>query len=186
MNHLGTKALETERLLLRRFSTRDAENMYNNWASDEEVTKYLTWPAHESIETTRASVNHWISQYPKEDFYHWAIVPKDLQEPIGTIGAVAQDNSIDRVHIGYCIGRNWWGQGYMSEAFRCLITFFFEETKVNRIEAGYDPRNPGSGKVMQKCGLHYEGTLRQAAKNNQGICDAARYAILAEDYLKEK
>lgn len=65
-----------------------------------------------------------------------------------------------------------------------LIRFFFEEVKLNRIEAGHDSNNPNSGKVMAKVGMQYEGTMRQAIKNNQGICDFLYYAILAEDYFK--
>lgn len=183
MKQLGIKKLETERLWLRRFTVEDAESMYNNWASDDEVTKYLTWPAHDSVETTKKSVEYWVSQYTNEDFYHWAIVPKELGQPIGTIGAVDQNNAMGMVHIGYCIGKDWWGQGYMSEALNRLIEFFFEEVNVNRIESRFDPRNPGSGKVMEKCGLQYEGTSRQSDQNNQGICDATNYALLAEDYV---
>ena len=64
-----------------------------------------------------------------------------------------------------------------------LLQFFFEEVGVNRIESRHDPRNPNSGKVMQKAGLRYVGTLRQSDWNNQGVCDAAYYTILADDYF---
>jgi len=182
MKHLGTKELDTDRLILRRLSVNDAEAMYNNWASDEEVTKYLTWPAHSSIDLTTQVIKSWVADYAKDDFYQWAIVPKDLNQPIGIISVVEQDSSMEMVHIGYCIGKDWWGQGYTSEALNRVIQFFFEEVQLNRLESQHDPCNPGSGKVMQKCGLQYEGTSRQSTRNNQGICDAAHYAILAKDY----
>jgi ribosomal-protein-alanine N-acetyltransferase len=86
------------------------------------------------------------------------------------------------VHIGYCIGQKWWNQGITSEALGLLIPFFFSEVKINRIEARHDPRNPNSGKVMLKCGLSYEGTMREADWNNQGVCDCACYAVLAKDF----
>jgi ribosomal-protein-alanine N-acetyltransferase len=75
----------------------------------------------------------------------------------------------------------WWHRGYTSEALAELIRFFFEEVGANRIEARHDPRNPNSGKVMLKCGMKYEGTIRQADCNNQGICDYAMYGILRTD-----
>ncbi len=76
------------------------------------------------------------------------------------------------------------GQGFTSEALSRLICFFFEEVKVNRIESRHDPRNPNSGKVMMKCGLKHEGgTSRQSDWNNQGICDASFYGMLASDYF---
>ena len=73
MNHLGTIELATERLTLRRFEIEDAENMYYNWASDPEVTKYLTWPAHSSVEVSEAVLRDWVSQYDSKEFYQWAI-----------------------------------------------------------------------------------------------------------------
>ena len=73
MNHIGTREIATERLTLRRFEIEDAENMFYNWANDPEVTKYLTWPAHESVDTTETILKEWISKYDEKDFYQWAI-----------------------------------------------------------------------------------------------------------------
>ncbi|MFC3419919.1 GNAT family N-acetyltransferase [Salinicoccus hispanicus] len=182
MNHLGTKQLKTERLLLRPLAMEDAEAMFDNWASDPDVTEYLTWPAHQSMDVTRLTLRHWTSQYVKNDFYQWAIVPHGTEGPIGTISVVAHDNSVDMVHIGYCMGKPWWGKGYMTESLSRLIKFFFEEVGVNRIESKYDVRNASSGKVMEKCGLLYEGTTRGSDVNNQGICDSALYGMIRSDY----
>lgn len=186
MTHKGTVALETERLILRRFITEDADAMFRNWASDPEVIKFLMWPTHASVDVSKDVISSWIDLYSNDSHYSWAIVLKELMEPIGSIAAVKQDSEIDMVHIGYCIGRAWWHKGYTSEALSRLVRFFFEEVGVNRIESRHDPRNPNSGKVMQKAGLKYEGTLRESDWNNQGgFCDAAYYAILAEDYRKD-
>ena len=183
MQHLGTVRLETERLVLRRFTIDDASAMFCNWASDSEVTKFLMWPTHDSIEMSKTILNEWIGEYDKEDFYQWAIVLKENgAEPIGSISVVLKDDVIEMVHIGYCIGREWWHQGITSEALSALIRFFFEDVLINRIESRHDLKNPNSGKVMTKCGLKYEGTLRAADWNNQGRCDSAMYAILREDY----
>jgi [ribosomal protein S5]-alanine N-acetyltransferase len=158
--------------------------MYNNWASDPEVTKYLMWPYHKTVEVSHAVLTDWTSQYSKDDYYHWAIILKEnFDEPIGSIAVVHKDDAIEMVQIGYCIGKRWWKQGITSEALAALIKFFFEEVGVNRIESRHDPKNPNSGKVMMKCGLKYEGTHREADWNNQGRCDSAMYAILAKDYI---
>src|SRR5699024_6805338 len=145
---------------------------------------YLTWQAHESIEVSKELLNTWIANYEKEDFYQWSIVPKDLNQSIGTISIVQQNKLTKMVDVGYCIGRKWWGQGITTEALQRLIKFFFEEVKVNRIESRFDPGNPGSGKVMKKSGLRYEGRSRQSDWNNQGICHASFYGILASDYFE--
>ena len=159
MKHIGTKNIETERLILRRFTLDDADAMYRNWASDDEVTKYLTWPAHSSVDITKITL-------------------KGNDEPIGSIGVVAKDDETEMVHIGYCIGREYWHRGITSEALKALIDFFFDEVGVKRVESRHDPRNPNSGKVMKKCGMIYEGTKKDSDRNNQGICDASYYAII--------
>lgn len=182
MEHRGTQRLETERLILRRFVSEDADAMYKNWAADKEVTKYLTWPAHSSPDVSRFVVEEWAKSYSDDKYYQWAIVFKENgEEPIGSISAVHMDEDIAMVHIGYCIGRTWWHKGIMSEAMKAVMNFFFEEVEVNRIEARHDPRNPNSGKVMEKCGMKYEGTMRSADRNNQGICDACYYALLKSE-----
>lgn len=112
MKDLGTKTIETERLILRRFKMEDAEAMYKNWASDAEVTKFLTWPPHRSNEVTKKVLQDWINNYEKDDFYQWAIILKENgEEPIGTISVVDKDEEVNMVHIGYCIGRKWWNRG---------------------------------------------------------------------------
>lgn len=180
MKHLGTKQINTSRLILRRFSVDDAQAMYDNWASDPEVTKYLTWPAHSSPEVSRMVLESWVVGYESDDFYQWAIEFEG--KPIGSISVVSKNDQAELVHIGYCIGRKWWHQGIMSEVLSAVIRFFFEEVGVNRIETRHDPNNPHSGGVMRKCGMRFEGTLRQSDWNNQGICDASWYAILRSEY----
>jgi ribosomal-protein-alanine N-acetyltransferase len=182
MHHTGTKPLETERLILRRFELKDAEPMYRNWASDDEVTRFLMWKTHADADESARIVEQWVRNYSDEKYYQWAIVPKELNEPIGSMAAVGMDESVDMVHIGYCIGRKWWHQGYTSEALAAVIEFFFNEIGANRIESRHDPRNPNSGKVMMKCGLIYEGTLRSSDHNNQGLCDACYYGLLKSEW----
>lgn len=182
MNHQGTKTLETKRLLLRRFTLNDAQDMFDNWASDPEVTKYLMWPPHKSVDVSKAYICSLLEDYTRPDAYDWGIELRETGRVIGAIGVVRQNKAVGSVHIGYCIGKRWWHKGITSEAFSAVIAFLMEEVGVNRISSRHDPRNVFSGKVMEKCGLRYEGTLRQSDTNNQGLCDAAWYALLREDY----
>lgn len=183
LTHKGTKELTTNRLILRRFTADDAEAMYRNWASDDEVTKYLTWPAHASVEISEMVIADWLENYERDDYYQWAIVYEG--EPIGSIAVVSQSDKIEKAEIGYCMGKNWWHKGIMSEALGAVMDYLFTEVGMQRIESRHDPRNPHSGGVMRKCGMTYEGTQRRADRNNQGICDANHYAILKEEYKKE-
>lgn len=182
MEHKGTITLETERLVLRRFTESDAEAAFKNWTSSDAVTKFLRWETYRDISAMRDYINFQLENYKKTDTYDWAIVLKELGEPIGSMGAVAFNEKARSVEIGYCIGEKWWRRGYTSEALSAVIRFFFEEVGVNRVYSEHDPRNPNSGRVMEKCGMKYEGTLRQADFNNTGICDTCVYGILAEEY----
>ena len=182
MTHKGTKTIETDRLILRKFVEGDAIAAYNNWTSDDKVTEFLRWPTHTEMAITDSVVNDWITESENDDFYQWAIVLKELNEPIGVIGVVDRNESLNMLHIGYCIGSKWWHQGITSEAFSAIIPYLFKEVEANRIESQHDPHNPHSGNVMKKCGLIYEGTLRQADYSNKGIVDACMYSILKEDW----
>lgn len=186
IRHLGTRTLETPRLILRPFVLDDAPAMFENWASDPEVTKFLTWQAHTDADATRQVLAEWVSHYGELNFYQWAIVPKDVGQPVGGISVVRIDETVDSVHIGYCIGRRWWRQGITGEALGEVIRFFFEDVGLNRVDSRHDPRNPNSGRVMAHCGMTLEGTLRQADRNNQGICDYTEYGILKSEYFARK
>lgn len=182
MTHVGTKVIKTPRLTLRPFRMEDKEAMFRNWESDPKVTEFLRWPTAKSIADAQRVLEGWTASYQNPSYYQWAIVLEELGEPIGSISVVEQDEATDKVHIGYCIGSRWWHKGITSEAFSAIISFLFEEVGANRIESQHDPNNPNSGKVMEKCGLTYEGTLRQADHSNKGIVDACMYSILASDY----
>ena len=180
LTHKGTVTIETPRLILRNARMEDAEPMFRNWANDAEVTKFLTWPAHGSIEVSERVLASWVDCYQKDDYYQWMIVLKEINEPIGSIMA----STVGRAkcaHIGYCIGRQWWHQGIMSETLKAVMDFLFDAVGYHRVEAMHDPNNPHSGGVMNKCGMKYEGTLRLADRNYQGICDASYYGLLKSE-----
>ena len=185
MDHQGTVRIETDRLILRRFKMEDAEIMYRNWASDDEVTKYLTWPTHADVNVTRSVIEGWIQSYANPDFYNWAIVLKTIGEPIGSLSVVKYDEKTASAVIGWCMGKRWWGQRIMPEAARAILEYLFETVEFNRIAAKHDKNNSKSGRVMQKIGMIREGTLRASGKNNQGIVDEVYYSILKDDYEKD-
>lgn len=84
MTHKGTVTLETDRLILRRFTLDDSDAMFKNWASDPEVAKYLGWYPHESPNATRELLTKWCENYKSPHVYNWAIVPRNYTEPIGS------------------------------------------------------------------------------------------------------
>ena len=101
MEHKGTIRLETDRLILRQFKIEDAENVFNNWASDDEVTKYLTWPTHSSVEMSRSYMEFCINGYNEKNVYQWGMEMKNSHELIGNISVVKIIDEIDRIRLGY-------------------------------------------------------------------------------------
>ena len=178
--HHGTVQLETERLLLRQFTLEDAPSMYKNWANDKRVCHFLTWPTHSSVEVTQSVLSSWISQYDQGDFYQWGIVLKDTEELIGDISVTKVDKKTNTVEIGYCIGYNYWGHGYVAEALKEVISYLFDEG-YDLVRARHDLNNSRSGKVMKKAGMVYEGTLRKYGTNNQGVVDTVFYSMAPDD-----
>lgn len=187
LDHKGSKTIETNRLILRQYRSTDAELMFKNWASDPEVTKFLTWNAHRSISETEAIINLWLSQYNELSRYNWIIVLKETGEPIGSIDVCHVYDNTDTGEIGYCIGRQWWGKGIVTEAFTAVIKYLFEEIGFNQVRAAHAVKNPASGRVMEKCGLRFEGTFRQFFRSLSGeLLDISYRSILREEYFADK
>ena len=181
MNKTGTQRIETHRLVLRPFTIDDADDMFSNWASDPEVTRFLTWPPHSSADVTRLVLGSWVSRYGDGGYFQWAIEWKETGTVIGSIAVVKLEEAIESAEIGYCLGRKFWGRGIMPEALRAVMDFLFDTVGLNRITAGHDVNNPKSGRVMEKAGMRKEGILRASGINNQGIRDVAVWAALRED-----
>lgn len=173
------ETLETTRLQLRKMTTADATEVFENWANSEVVVKYLTWSPHSTIEVTK----DYLAFEEENRSEGWGIVLKETSQLIGNIAVVEDKPKIKTKTMGYVLGENFWHQGYMSETLIKVIDFLFETTDVNRIEAEHDVSNPGSGRVMEKSGMVFEGVLRKAGFNNQGIVDVALYSILRSDRL---
>ncbi len=187
MQHIGTQTIQTPRLNLRAFRPDDAQAMYENWAGDPEVSKFLTWPAHQSAADSRAVLEGWAAAYARADFYEWAIVPKENADaPVGSISVVRCEKNLASAEVGYCIGRAWWNRGVTSEALMAVLAYLFERAGFNRVAARHDPDNPYSGMVMRRCGMRCEGTMRQADRNNQGLRDCVHYGLLRADWEAQR
>ena len=184
LSHKGTEAINTDRLLLRRFELDDAYDMFKNWANDSEVTKFLSWETHRSVEDANEILEKWVKEYKNNTNYNWTVELKEIGEVIGGICIVKLDEKNYSCEIGYCMSRIYWGKGIMSESLNAVIDYLFSEVGFNRIVAKHDTNNVASGKVMLKSGMNYEGTLRQVQiRNNKVFYDLAVYAILKSDWL---
>ena len=186
LNHKGTIALETDNFILRPFTSEDIPDMYYNWASDKEVAKYLTWSEHCNIEKTNTIVTFWENSYKSNEYYNWAIENKYNKHVIGSINIANLDNYNENCEIGYCIGKDFWNKGIMTEVLNQIIEFAFVEVNFERITARRHINNIASGMLLKKCSFVYEGTLRNVVKDNKGVfVDCKYYSILKLEYLNQ-
>lgn len=181
MTHKGTKSLKTERLILRKFKVNDYNDMFSNWASDENVTRFLTWAPHESPQATKQLLEGWRAAYENDNTYNWAMEFEG--EVIGGISVVRLSEKCEYAELGYCMSRKFWNKGLMTEAARAVIDFLFSEVGAHRVTIAHAVKNPASGRVAQKCGLTYEGTKRESFKSSTGeFLDIAYYGILKQEW----
>jgi ribosomal-protein-alanine N-acetyltransferase len=157
--------------------------MFNNWASDEEVAKYMRWNAHKNIDETKKVLQNRIERCSSLNTYHWAIVLKGTDLPIGNIVLISSNEYDMCAEVAYCLGRQYWGQGIITEALKTVIKFGLLEVNYNRIEAFHAINNIASGKVMKNAGMKYEGRMRKKYLSHVGFEDSDLYAILREDLL---
>ena len=152
------KRIETKRLILRSPKESDAEPMFSNWANDPEVTKYLTWNPHESVEVTKMIVSRWLKEEEDPKTVRFVITIKGNDEPVGTIDVVGYHDGDPE--IGYCLSRKLWGQGYMTEACQAVMDYLFSLGH-KRILIDAAEENAGSNRVIAKCGFRFVGKERK-------------------------
>ncbi len=160
INGCGAREIETERLLLRPFQLSDAQSVLNNWAGDPGVQKMYGEPVYKSVEEVQDLLEKYVTAYKSGYFYRWAVVEKDSRECIGQIAYFLVDKSNSWGEIEYCIGSAYQGKGYATEATKAVIRYGFDRIGFNRVQICVRPSNIKSGKVIEKCGFVYEGTLR--------------------------
>jgi RimJ/RimL family protein N-acetyltransferase len=183
--------LQTGRLILRAFTIDDTPRVEALLSSPEIAPTTLTMPRR----FPAGMAKRWIRLQPEklraDQAIDWAItLPDDLV--IGAIGLTLELRH-RRGSVGYWLGTDHWNQGYVTEALRAVVAWAFEALELSRIEGTCFPRNPASGRVMEKAGMTYEGRLRSyvvkdgvsedvlvyASVNGRIVGMAARSAVVA-------
>ena len=176
--------LETKRLILRKLRLEDAKDVFE-YASDSEITKYVTWEPHRSIEDSINLIKFTHERYEKREGIIWGIVCKENKKVIGTCD-ISPAIKHFRAEIAYAISRDYWGKGLMTEAVKEVIKFGFEKMNLNRIQAMCIPENIGSYGVMEKVGMKYEGLIREYMYIKGKFQDLKLYSILRIEYFDQK
>ncbi len=187
MKYIGTKNIETNRLLLRKLTIEDAYNAFKNWCNKDNVDKYVLWKKHETVDITLKQYENWVLEYENPKTFRWIVELKENKEVIGTIDVSTKFLKYGTCEIGYCYGDEFWNKGYATESLKAVIKYLFEEADAELICAEYMSNNPASGKVMKKSGMKYEGILRSRVvdKDNKRN-DLISYSITREEYFNGK
>jgi len=176
--------LETDRLLLRAMRVDDAEDMFD-YAKEPDVTKFLLWRPHASINYTREYLQYVSRRYRLGDFYDWAVVDKASGRMIGTCGFAKIDCTHNCGEIGYVLNPAFRGRELMPEAARRVMRFGFDMLGLNRIEARYMVGNDASRRVMEKLGMQFEGVHRASMLVKGSYRDIGTCAILKSEFPRE-
>jgi len=182
LTHIGTTKIETERLILRKFRYTDDDNMLKYWISDPEIQSLYSEPVYSTKQEVKELLDKYISSYEKNDFYRWAITSKETDECIGQIAYFLVDSKNHFAEIEYCIGSLFQRKGLATEATKAVIQYGFDKMNLHKVQICHKSINLPSRKVIEKCGLTYEGTLRDFFYQDGKYIDRLYYSILKDEF----
>ncbi|MBQ7926326.1 MAG: GNAT family N-acetyltransferase [Lachnospiraceae bacterium] len=144
--------IETERLILRPLTVADANEVFQ-WVSDERVSRYMVYNTYETVE----QVIQWLRYIETEtEEYHFGYVRKSDGKLIGS-GSIGPDRKQSFWGFGYNFRYDCWGQGYATEAAKAMVKYAYNTLGARKFASSHVEPNKASGRVMEKCGLHFVG-----------------------------
>lgn len=176
MEHLGTKILTSKRLVLRKITEKDAEEIYNGYVNQPEFLYYWN-KSKRTLEEEKISLVNIEEKYKNLDYYNWIITLKETGKIIGIISLDVMSIN-ETVEVNYALDNRFVNLGYMTEALNLVKQFCINDLKVNRFQARCVIENEASRKVMEKCDLKKEGVLKQYILLKDRYHDAYIYATL--------
>ena len=176
--------LESDRLILRKLKIEDANHIFETWTNDDEVSKYVRWSTHKSVEDTKQWLLDEEKSCKNEGHYTWGIELKETNRLIGSIGAYYREES-GRYEIGYGIAKKYWKRGYTTEAAKCMINYLINELKIKKLEASHAKQNIASGAIIQKLGFKYiKDEYREKFDKTMGYDTQRYYLDIREDKMR--
>ena len=178
--------LATKRLIIRDLKLRDAKDIVEN-VNDLEVSKYLVRvPFPCKLKDATEFINHSRKESknkPRKN-YEFGIELKSEKKIIGAIGLYRVDKFQGTAGIGYWLGKKYWGQGIMSEAFAAVLNFAFEKLNLRRINIEVFVENEASNNLIKKFCFKYEGLRKEfvRSKATGRIHDENIYGLLKSEY----
>lgn len=165
---LFPEVITTPRLRLRKPLIEDAHEVFRNYGNDPEVTRYLSWRTHRQVEDAFEAMLARLTHWERGTDFSWSITPPgDSGRVMGMISLVPDPTSAWRCSLGYVLGREWWGCGYMTEAARTMVNLALSQPGIMRVWSWTDVENFASMRVLEKIGFEREGVLRRWAIHPQ-------------------
>lgn len=174
--------IETQRLLLRKVRVNDASDIYE-YSCRKETSEYLLWDTHPFYSYTVELTKFLQKEYNAGRYMDFALVYKETGKMIGTAGFTTEDLKNKCCEVGYVISPDYWGKGLATEALNAIINLAFCHFKMNRVEAKYMIENTVSRKVMEKCGMTFEGVLRSKMLVKGAFRDIGVCSVLSHEYF---
>ncbi len=153
------ETVETERLILRKPVVDDRKEIFESYATDSDVVRYLAWEPHLSMDVTKSFIEERVHEWSDQKRFSWVISTKPNEQVIGMISVKFLSDF--RASISYVINQKNWGKGYATEAAKAIISKLLELDFVYRVEALCDIKNFGSEKVLKKLGMTFEGRMNR-------------------------
>ncbi|HEX7720097.1 MAG TPA: GNAT family N-acetyltransferase [Woeseiaceae bacterium] len=153
--------LRTDRLLLRAPVADDASAIFDEYAADPDVTRYLMWAPHQKLETVVEFLQDLIDRRLAGQEFSWLLTLPEEGRAIGMIVARVQDC---KAEIGYVLGRKHWNRGYMAEAISAVAEWCLSQPEMFRVSAICDTENVASARALEKAGFKREGELSRWIK----------------------
>ena len=183
MKHIGTVSFETTRLICRRFCYEDCEDMFRNWAANPNIQYEYGEPFYEDISQVKGLLTKYIEGYKNTDYYRWAIIEKKSSHNIGQIAFCRVYSDCYTAEIEYCIGEQFWGNGYAGEALTGLIEFIFGHTEFLKLEAYHRSENAKSGRVLEKSQMYITDTVERFVREHKLPVGEVCYCIERDKYF---
>ena len=176
--------IDASRVSLRWISAKDTDAFFAIY-SNPEVMRYWSTPPLADRDAAANLITKIHEDWKRRMILKWGIALRTDDQLIGSITLFNLDFTHRRAEIGYALGREHWGHGYMNEALMALLKYAFEDLNLHRIEADVDPRNTASNKTVERLGFQREGYLRERWQVNGEIQDAYFYGLLRQEWKNE-
>ena len=183
------KDLETKNLKIRKFKIEDAEDIYENLATEKKLDKCLGYKVHEDVEETRKMVESYINEYEANELI-WALEEKESNSVIGYINVIEISYMNKYCNIKFGIAFKCIDKHYMEEALNCVLEYIFKEKDLNMVVAkfcdGHQEVKEVKSKILENIGMTKEAVLRNRKINKKtGIIEnKIIYSITKDEFIK--